>query len=413
MSNLCKSSVSKISKPLIVKKQIAAKTIKKETICAAIRSNDEPQFKCLMRTKYGEKYCPMHLIQKKIVDFNQIDDDLFDIDQKIFKSSRIIKNDIIRKISLDNFDKKKTISNKIVSSEKTNFTMYEQKVSTVETSHKENEDELETKLLILVNDEEYRDIVSKLIGPVFNDVTLSEDEQDPITFDEIWTMKNGIKIPASVNKYFLFSYIDSKNKIRCLTIFTMYSMINENNLIHPITMESISKKDIKRAKRLINLYQTKIGLFKEDNSKLSPEFKLRNRITKLFKSFHIHNIYLEEKWLLEINDKAKLYKIISETEKLISHNNNPKINDLLVFKKKDTKKKYDKSIPKKHETASKNDDDNNIFELHEYIVGEWEKLIRTVDSSQNQIPIWILASGLSFVVPEVIQKYPNLGIMLY
>ena len=57
--------------------------------------------------------------------------------------------------------------------------MQEQKASTVENCHKENEDELEIKLLILVNDEEYCDLIPDLIGPVFQDVTVSEDETDP------------------------------------------------------------------------------------------------------------------------------------------------------------------------------------------------------------------------------------------
>ncbi|XWV25259.1 hypothetical protein QJ856_gp0512 [Tupanvirus deep ocean] len=386
------------------------KSVKKT--CAAIRSNDEPQFRCLMKTKNGEKYCPMHLVQKNIIDFNFVEDDILDFDQRILEPSKIITNDVIRILSLDNLNKSKTTNNKIEPKKNTNITMHEQKVSTIENSMKENEDELEIKLLILANDEEYCDVISKLIGPVFDDITLSEDEQDPVTFDEIWTMKDGIKTAASVNKYYLFSYKDSKDKIRCLTIFTIYSMINENNLIHPVTMEEIPEKDVKRAKKLIDLYQTKLGLFKEDDSNLSPEFKLRNRLTKLFKQFHVHSIYLEENWLLNLDDKSKLYKIIKETEKLVSNNIktiNPTLHGFKVFQKKEPVKKYNKGSKLPN---PKIDDDDNIFNLQEYIVGEWEKLIQAADTPQNQIPIWILASGLSFVVPEVKQKYPDLEIML-
>ncbi|XWV26519.1 hypothetical protein QJ857_gp0548 [Tupanvirus soda lake] len=442
MSSLYKSSIKKMAvkapakKAAAVKKTILVKSATKNEIisekkstptkkvktesteasvrntCASIRSHDEPQFRCLMKTKNGEKYCPMHLAQKNIVDFNFVDDDILEFDQRILEPIKIITNDVIRKISLDNMNKIKKVDSKNDTIKNTNTTMHEQKVSTIENSMKENEDELEIKLLILANDEEYSEVISKLIGPVFDDITVSEDEQDPVTFDEIWTIKDGVKIPASVNKYYLFSYKDSKDKIRCLTIFTMYSMINENNLVHPVTMEEIPNKDVKRAKKLIDLYQTKLGLFKEDDSNLSPEFKLRNRLTKLFKQFHIHSIYLEENWFLNLDDKSKLYKIIKETEKLVSNNIktiNPTLHGFKVFQKREPSKKYGK--PSKT-LQPKIDDDDSIFKLQEYIVGEWEKLIQAADTPQNQVPIWILALGLSFVVPEVKQKYPDLEIIL-
>lgn len=386
------------------------KSIEKK-ICASIRSSDEPYLRCLMNSKSGEKYCPMHLSQKKIIDFNMVEkEDISELDIKLSKPTKIVTNNIIKKISLNmpNYPKQQ----KIIKQEQVPITdsiMHEQKVSTIEKSHKENEDELEIKLLILVN-EEYCDKIAELIGPVFQDVTLSEDEQDPVTYDEIWTINDGMKVPSSINKYYLFSYIDSKGKIRCLTIFTVYNMIKENNFIHPITMEQIPEVDIQRAKQLIDLYETKIGLFKKDESIFSPEFKLKNRLLKLFKQFHIHNIYLEENWLLSVNDKGDLYKIIKETEKLVSNNIksiNPNLHNFKIFQK--IEPKYSKSS--KNKTINMNDDDT-ILKLQEYIVDEWEKLIGAADNPQNQIPIWILASGLSFVVPQVKQKYPDLEIML-
>lgn len=364
--------------------------------CASIRSSDEPHLRCLMKTKNGEKYCAMHLCQKYIVDYNIVDDDILELDMKMSKSEKNIINPIIKKLSLNVQPQPINIKN----DSNKELTMHEQKVSTIQNSLKENEDELEIKLLILINDG-YSNTLARLIGPIFQDITLSEDEQDPVTYDVFWLYKDGKKIPSSsINKYFLFSYTDTKNKIRCFTIFTIYNMLKDNNLIHPITMEEIPDKDIKRAKRLIKLYETKIGLFNENDSNLSPEFKLKNRLTKLFKQFYIHNIYLEENWLLSINNKDKLYRIISETGKLVSNNIksiNPNLHNIQIFQmKKCTKIKSELSV----------------FELQEYIVSEWEKLIQAADSPQNQIPIWVLASGLSFVVPQIKQKYPDLEIML-
>ena len=400
--------------------------------CNSVRSVDEPHLRCLMKTKHGLRYCPIHLAQKSIIDYTLVDNDIFDRDERIVVESSCLPsqnpqltNSILRKINLAGYDIQSRILDKNVVSAKNvrngkianTTTMREQKVSTVENVHKENEEELEIKLLILVNDDEYCDKISELVGPVFKNITLSEDEQDPVTLDTIWTINNGNRVAASVNKYYLFSYIDSKGKIRCLTIFTIYNMIQDGTFIHPITMEPIPTKDINRAKELIDLYQTKIGLFSEqDDSNLSPEFKLKNRLTKLFKKFHIHSIYFEENWLISINDKARLFKIIRETEKLVSNNLvtiNPNLHGFKIFQKKESSKRPVRGKGKAINNNNDGDgDDDSIIKLQEYIVIEWEKLIEASDTPQNQIPIWIIASGLSFAVPEVKQKFPDLEIML-
>jgi len=222
----------------------------------------------------------------------------------------------------------------------------------------------------------------------------------------------------SVNKYFLFSYTDSKNKVRCLTIFTLYNMIQTNSYVHPITLEPLSESDITRAKQLIELYSTKIGLFKDTDIMVSPEYKLRNRITQLYKKFHIHSIYLDESWIMSINNKNDLYQIIDRTAELVHENirdinaANPdsKYSDLNLFKKS-KKNRSTKITPKKPSKSGKNGQIVYI-KLKEYIVSQWEKLIDITNNPQNQVPIWIIIVGMSFVVPEIKQKYPDLEIML-
>lgn len=402
---ISKKSIPKSAKTGVVDKTSASNTTTSDydklPICASIRSPDEPQFRCLMRAKNGEKYCPMHLCQKNIINYKN--SDIPDtISDKFIESKKII-NPIIRKINLDNPQPIQTVADYQKNDiPKSQTVLHEHKISTITNTYQKNEDELEIKLLILVN--EYSDKLSELIGPVFHDITLSEDAQDPITYDEFWCIQNGKKVPSIVNKYYLFSYKDKSGKIRCLTVFSLYNMMKENRMIHPVTMEVIPRKAVERAKKLIDLYDTKVGLFNKDDSILSPEFKLRNRIAKLFKQFHIHNIYLEENWLLDLNDADNLYKIIKETERLVLNNLNtinPNLHGFAVFQR-------EKPNSKKMAKISKDD----ILELKEYIVEEWEKIIQAADNPQNQIPIWIIASGLSFAVPEVKQKYPNLEIMI-
>ncbi len=217
----------------------------------------------------------------------------------------------------------------------------EQRAQTIETVNRELEDELEMKLLILANEDEYSEKISNLIGPVFSDITLSEDQEDPITFDQIWEYVDGKKIPSKINKYYLFSYHDSKNKIRCMTIFSIYNMLQTENYLHPSTLEEIPQKDIDRAKELIELYSEKINLFTNSSEhEMTPEYAMKNKIGKLFKKFHIHSIYFEDKWLLAVDNKSDLYKIITETRKLVTNNVktiNPSLKNLDLFKNKESR----------------------------------------------------------------------------
>lgn len=407
------------------KKTFCKKPKSNITTCNSVRSKQEIHLRCLLKAKNNEKYCALHLSQDTIIDYVLNTTDTTDtaittvsvpkpLDLNncptVHRVNEIgqsvtVQNPIFGKVvlKLNPLSETKVESSSIDlttdKTDKTGVTLLEQKTSTVKNIHEENEDDLQVKLLMLVNENEYNKKISKLIGPVFKDVTLSEDNQDPVTYDTIWTMENSHKIPATVNKYYLFSYVDEFSKIRCLTIFTIYGMLQEDNFVHPITMKNIPEKDVRRAKKLITFYKEKIGLFKElDESLTSPEYALKNKISKLFKKFHTHSIYFEDEWILNIKDKASLYKVITETDKLISANAssiNPTASLPSLFKWKSTNQSSTKSI----------------LELQTYIVNEWIKLIQFANNNQNQIPIWILASGLAHVVPEIKQKFPDLEFM--
>ncbi|CAH6420950.1 Hypothetical protein MVR_LOCUS215 [uncultured virus] len=364
------------------------------TPCLSIRSMTEPQYQCLMPARGGNSYCHMHLTQKRITNYKS--------PAESYSSSRtasptVTINPAIPVVDIDEVCK--PVGQKPNTPKPpTSGTMFEQKASTIADKARESEMDLNIKLLILINSEA-TDVMERLIGPVFADVCLSEDEQDPITYDDIWTWQNGIKVPACTNKYYLFSYTDTHGKIRCMTIFTIQNMIESGNCTHPITSEPIPEPDVLRARELIDLYQSKLNLFSIDESNLSPEFKLRNRLTRLFKQFHMHSIFFEEDWLLSITDLNQLQKIIRETGRFVSNNIrniNPQMKSFRCFDR-GAKGRGPRDSP---------------FTLHKYIVKEWERLIAAADSPQNQVPIWILASGLTFAVPAVKAKYPDLEMML-
>jgi hypothetical protein len=295
-------------------------------------------------------------------------------------------------------------------------------MDTIQKTLQSNEEEQQVKLLILVNDEEHAETIEKLIGPVFQDITKSEDEYDPVTMEPIWINENGKREPSpEINKYFLFSYTDSNGKIRCMSLFSIYDLIEAGNPAHPLTSEPIPEEDIKRATELIELYKDNVGLFTGSVSYASPEFKLKNRISRLFKKFHTHSIFFEEKWLMDLSNENDLNKIITETQRLISSNetllrpdnNNSTINAIksLFSKAKQSNKKPTKSSKKAYSDSDSEFEGNNILRLQTYIVEQWEKMIE-IAGPQNQLAIWIIAHGLATIVKEIYTKFPDMEYMI-
>ena len=372
--------------------------------CASIRSSDEPQYQCMMYARKGTKYCPIHSIQSNIVDYQEVTE---------IQTQRYVEDvgeiSIIPNVKL--VSKCEEIEDEYVSklSSKTNYNK-RNNINEIEEKYMENEDDLIVKLLILINDEEYTDIIPSLIGPVFNDITLSEDNQDPITFDDIWIIQDGKKIQApDVNKYFMFSYIDSNNKTRCMTVFSIQLLLeraqeSNESIVHPITMEPIPEPDIQRARKLVEIYSNKLGLFDTSDDNEHPEYKLQKKIDALFSKFHVHSIYFESSWLLDIRSVYKLRSIISTTKDFVTRNIkeiNPNLSSHTIFNTGFTENK-----PKiiEQEQAF-------YCRMHEYIIDGWTELISITSSSTNQLPIWIIATVLSKYVPEIKIKYPFLETM--
>lgn len=357
--------------------------------CASIRTLQTPQYQCNFMTT--EKYCSLHQAYATQIDYlPEADRNNYDTNKNIVKT----KNPLLVKyntsnIIADKYKLSKLFETDVSNKKKDNNILNEEHVSTMKNNFKEGEADLEIKLLILVNED--ASLVKNLIGPCFDDVTLSEDQEDPITLDPIWIISNKIKQPANINRYYLFSYLDSHQKIRCMTLFTIKDLIDSNNLNHPITCEAIPEEAINRATQLIELYSSKLGLFSTDLSKATPEFILKTKLTQLFSKFHIHSIYFEINWLLSINDKNKLLQIIDNTRNIVNNNAD-------IISKNFNKNSLFKQIS------------GDSLKLKEYIVSQWEQLINY--NPQNQLLIWIIASGLSNTVPEIKQKFPDLEVMM-
>lgn len=404
------------------------------SICQSIRSPSEPHVQCLFRAKPGKNYCGLHLSYANITDYSKAAwTNVTNTKPTIIKEepNPIYSHVVLSESnpSLTPFKPPTSLSKRIPANQcpikkypikkypiNKSSTPKEQQTKTIIDTHQTNENELEVKLLIMINDDESAEKIAKLIGPCFNNITLSEDEEDPVTMDKIWEWVDGVKVGTSINKYYLFSYVDSKNKIRCMTVFTLNDLLQSGDPTHPITTEPIPEPDIIRARELIDLYATKLNLFEaQSDIILSPIYRLKNKIGILFKKFHALSIFFEEEWLTSITSEDKLFRIITETKRLVNNNIrsiNVRATHIDIFS--NVPKRAILVRVKKPIKYDLEDDETNTdhTSLKEYIVDGWDKLIKSADNENNQIPIWIIAHGLSYVVPAVKMKYPDLELMI-
>ena len=341
----------------------------------------------------GQKYCLLHQKKMNVIDYVDVID--YNNIEKSPNNEKISYHNIFH--SFDLADKKIIPDKKIIAEKKTTKKIIkEESVNNVIVEAQNDNDSLDIKLLILSNDHEYVDKLPKLIGPSFDDITKSDEQYDPVTYDEFWIEnENGIRIPGSLSKYYTFSYFDQNNKLITFSIYTLNSIIEsgtENGkFIHPVTKVEIPSDAIIRAKELVDLYKNKLGLLIDDESLYTPEFKLKKKMNNLFMKFHVHSIYMEGKWLIDIYDINSLQKIIKNTRDIVSNNK-----DLFGGKSSDIFESCNKT---------------NILEVKEYIVSQWDKIITTSDPS-SQMPAWIIISGMMNVVPDIKIKFPDVQLMM-
>lgn len=372
-------------------------------LCQAAKFPTNPYDRCVLTKNPGHKYCLLHMTYDNIIDFIAAPDYINQyINQDVSRENTsktynpIIHTHIIKPNSEESVEKKTLMKKKAVGKNTAKRPM--KKGNTTIDTKKESsivEDDTSIKLLILTNNDSYVELVKGLVGPVWDDLTLSEDSADPVTLDTFWTMENGIKVRSKINKYHLFSYIDSKNKIRCVTIFTLYDLVVNDKLAHPVTKEKFSVETASRARELIDFYKEKVGIL-EKNRVVSIECKIKNKLTRLFSRFHQHNVFFEVSWLTNIKKEADLIKIIKGTNQMIKNNLtiiNPEISisDFKLFNRVHKGK-------------------NTIAVIQEYIVDNWIELV-DLAPSENQVPMWIIAHGLSLIFPAIKDKYPEISLM--
>jgi len=377
--------------------------------CAAVRSPSSTHLQCMFGAAKGHKYCPLHSSYKTVMDYDSserevaVEKEIIDPKPNPLFFSETIKSLVKKEVNTPtaNVDMKKA---------KKKAVHKEDKKEAIQEAHEKNEEILEVKFLIMMNEGNMRKEIERLVGPAFNDITLSEDEQDPLTLDRFWEMRDGRRVPLVENKYYLFSYIDSKQKLRCLTIFTLHSMFAEKDYCHPLTMEPIGDEDIQRGADLIEIYSTRLGLFNNESLiEVSPEYELKSKVDRFFKAFHVHSIYFESGWLMNIETQGNLEVVIRNTTNIINNNsgsissrpiNLPTVPFVRGSSKKGKAPKYEKPVG------------DIVFEYKKYIFSMWEEIITKANDINNQVPIWIIACGMANTVPAIREKFPHIDQML-
>lgn len=370
--------------------------------CASVYDKNNQHSQCLFDAKKDSKYCALHLSQSNPKDYVATGNCFVDLEENIRGVPDVV-NTITHKMILKKPNDKSIDLKKdpiVHNSNENSFD--EEKIDAVETTLQDFEDMMDVKLLILINDEKYETRLAELIGPAFDDITLSEDQCDPETFDSFWEIDNGIKKGSNINKYSIFSYVDLTGSVRCLTIDTLYNLYQKDTFVHPGTGEEMSEEVVSKAKELITLYQDKVNMFQSDIN-MSPEYALHNRIVSLFKTFHINTIYLKESWLESVKDTETLYNIIRETKRHVDSN-------MEGINSQANIKLFNYPIPR-HKRNKQVNNPEEILTLKQFIVGEWEKMIKICNNPQNELPIWIITQGLSVATPEINEKYPDLQLM--
>lgn len=221
--------------------------------------------------------------------------------------------------------------------------------------------------------------IQQFVGPVYNDLTVSADEYDAITFDQF--LVNGKPVFDDISM--LFSYIDTNGDVRCFTLYSVHHMASTNNWIHPTTLIALAQEDIDRASTMLNTYQCiAMPILAVDDETTT----FRKKLVMFFKQFHQFNINFEPEWLISITKIENLVKIINDSKNLMRTNTNWK--------------EYFDLTNIKLVTA---------FSYQQYILDQWQKLFSVCDYVKNQICIWLIIIPFMQFIPDIKLKYPGIA----
>lgn len=218
-------------------------------------------------------------------------------------------------------------------------------------------------------------------GPACGDVTRIDNQEDPINYEQFWTIVDGKKI-ALIDPNLVFSYYDD-DVIRGLHVLTIKLLFDMDPIKDPNTGKSFSKDVSLRAKRLINMLTKSFDFFSIDDEKLTI-MKLDAFALQFFKKFHTFSIYISNKWLRDIKNIDNLTVVLNRFDKLVKQN--LKVKDI-----PEMNKDYDEDYLLENI--------HNMIKLMSFV---YDKVV-----DMKQTLAWIIVESLAQVSPDVYKKYPD------
>ena len=216
--------------------------------------------------------------------------------------------------------------------------------------------------------------------PLGYDPLDSIDDKDPVTFEIFWIEKNNKKdfIYKDINN--LIFYKDKNDMVRC---FEKESL--EHLKAHKITKHPITGDDIP-----LDILNTTIDI------ELKTTRTNKQKALEVFQLFTNISIFIDYNSFIELSDE-KLKKFHFETKDFYYENINT-----------ENRIKIDK------------DDGNNIFskdivefnnlsldEKQEYLLYNLQLLLQVTDDTLKFMINYILVGGLSIVIPQIREDYPD------
>ena len=157
------------------------------------------------------------------------------------------------------------------------------------------------------NNKSTKEILEEISGPAYFNPLLATNHCDPISLEDIWHEKDGVKkITLEMDKELLFSFKDNKN-IWCFNIKSLRKLFLENkdNVKNPFTRETIQPDVIEKALIKIEIL--------EDNNVLDlieQDYEINNNKINIMLEDILHKLNnmnflnIEKKYFFDLNNNS-------------------------------------------------------------------------------------------------------------
>lgn len=238
----------------------------------------------------------------------------------------------------------------------------------------------------------------RIYGPAYQNLLLSHDNLDPISLEQIWDIKNSVKINiCEIPRYLIFSFKDSRNKIRVYNILSLLKIKSYDNkdpitrtILDPIITQYLEER--LNFMKHFNLWDDKLV----QHEKQTQIQNVKNMVTDITIILNHNNIYINNTDILNISH-SKLVQLYSECRSILYHPDNVSIYNKLS--------KDNLFFQTKGETLIKI---SNITEIQTIVFNEILQILKQPElHDKNKHISYIILGALMYVSPNIYNIYTN------